>query len=177
MTTTENAPKRAGTPAKTHPSGDNRFQMLEATMKRHQYQPDALIEVLHKAQELFGYLSTDLLITVARSLKLPPSHVYGVATFYHFFSLEPKCAHTCVVCMGTPCYVKGAADVLEALETHTGVQAGQTTADGGVSLQKVRCIGACGMAPLVILDETVVGHQTPESVLEHVKGWIEDGSR
>jgi len=177
MTATENAPKRVSTPAKTHPSGDNRFKILEATMKRHQYQADALIEVLHNAQELFGYLDNDLLLSIAHSLKLPPSRVYGVATFYHFFSLVPKGAHTCVVCMGTPCYVKGAADVLEALERHTGIQAGQTTADGGISLQKVRCIGACGMAPLVILDETVVGHQTPESVLEHVKGWIEDGSR
>jgi bidirectional [NiFe] hydrogenase diaphorase subunit len=177
MTAIENEPKRAAASAKTHPSGDNRFKILEATMKRHQYQPDALIEVLHTAQELFGYLSTDLLLTVAHSLKLPPSHVYGVATFYHFFSLEPKGAHTCVVCMGTPCYVKGAASMLAALEAHTGIHAGQTTSDGRFSLQKVRCIGACGMAPLVILDETVVGHQTSESVLEHVKGWLEDGSR
>jgi bidirectional [NiFe] hydrogenase diaphorase subunit len=177
MTAIENKRKPSGAPPQPHPSGDNRFKILEATMKRHQYQPDALIEVLHNAQELFGYLGNDLLLSIAHSLKLPPSRVYGVATFYHFFSLEPKGAHTCVVCMGTPCYVKGAADVLEALETHTGVQAGQTTADGGISLQKVRCIGACGMAPLVILDETVVGQQTSESVLTHVKGWLKDGSR
>jgi bidirectional [NiFe] hydrogenase diaphorase subunit len=177
MTGLETAQKPAGASAKQHPSGDNRFKILEATMKRHQYQPDALIEVLHKAQELFGYLSTDLLITIARSLKLPPSRVYGVATFYHFFSLAPEGEHTCVVCMGTPCYVKGAAGVLAALEAHTGLHAGQTTSNGGFSLQKVRCIGACGMAPLVILDETVVGHQTAESVLDHVKGWTEDGSR
>src|SRR5262249_41307656 len=137
MTCIETEQKQAAAPARQQPGGDHRFQMLEATMKRYQYQPDALIEVLHTAQELFGYLSTDLLLTVARSLKLPPSHVYGVATFYHFFSLEPKGAHTCVVCMGTPCYVKGAASVLEALERYTGVQAGQTTSDGGISLQKV----------------------------------------
>ena len=177
MTAIENAPKPSEAPAKTHTSGDNRFKILEATMKRHQYQPDALIEVLHNAQELFGYLDDDLLLSIAHSLKLPLSRVYGVATFYHFFSLAPKGAHTCVICMGTPCYVKGAAGVLEALETHTGVQAGQTTRDGGISLQKVRCIGACGMAPLAILDHRVVGHQTPESVLEHVEGWIADGSR
>src|SRR5215468_12007021 len=112
MTAIEDTQKPAGAPAKTHPSGDNRFKILEATMKRHQYQPDALIEVLHKAQELFGYLSTDLLITIAHSLKLPPSRVYGVATFYHFFSLAPKGEHSCVVCMGTACYVRRAASIL-----------------------------------------------------------------
>ena len=92
-----------------HPSGDNRFKLLEATMKKHQYRPDALIEVLHRAQELFGYLSTDLLLFIANSLHLPPSRVYGVATFYHFFSLAPKGEHSCVVCLGTACYVRGAA--------------------------------------------------------------------
>ena len=119
MTATETRPKpdRA---AKTHPSGDNRFKILEATMKRHQYQPDALIEVLHKAQELFGFLSTDLLITIARGLKLPPSRVYGVATFYHFFSLAPQGEHTCAVCLGTACYVKGAAALLATVEHGRG---------------------------------------------------------
>ena len=177
MTALENAQKPAGASAKTHPSGDNRFKILESTMKRHQYQPDALIEVLHKAQELFGYLSMDLLMTIARGLKLPPSRVYGVATFYHFFSLAPEGEHTCVVCMGTPCYVNGAADALAAVEQHTGIHTGQTTPDGLITLQKVRCIGACGMAPLAILDGTVFGHLTPESLLEHMKGWTKDGSR
>jgi bidirectional [NiFe] hydrogenase diaphorase subunit len=177
MTVIEDTQKPAAAPTKSHPSGDDRFTILEATMKRHQYQPDALIEVLHKAQELFGYLSTDVLLTVARSLKLPPSQVYGVSTFYHFFSLTPKGTHTCVVCMGTPCYVNGAADVLAAVERRTGVRAGQTTPDAGFSLQNVRCIGACGMAPLAILDDSVVGFLTPESIAEYVKGWIEDGAR
>ena len=84
--------------------------MLDATMKRQRFQPDALIEVLHTAQELFGYLQDDLLLYVAHGLKLPPSRVYGVATFYHFFTFAPKGEHTCVVCMGTACYVKGADD-------------------------------------------------------------------
>jgi bidirectional [NiFe] hydrogenase diaphorase subunit len=90
--------------SKPHPSGDNRFKLLEATMKRLQYQPDALIEVLHKAQELFGYLSTDLLISIAHSLKLPPSRVYGVATFYHFFTSSrwPRRASTPVSSASAP---------------------------------------------------------------------------
>ena len=90
-----------------HASGDKRFKILEAHMKKHQFKQDALIEVLHKAQELFGYLEDDLLLFIAYKLKLPASRVYGVATFYHFFTLKPKGEHTCVVCMGTACYVKG----------------------------------------------------------------------
>jgi bidirectional [NiFe] hydrogenase diaphorase subunit len=162
--------------ATTHPSGDNRFKILEATMKRQQYQPDALIEVLHKAQELFGYLSVDLLLHIAHSLKLPPSRVYGVATFYHFFSLAPQGEHTCVVCLGTACYVKGAATLLAAVEQMAGVKAGATTSDKRLSLLTARCLGACGIAPAVVFDGTVAGHQTTEELLERVKGWFENGS-
>jgi bidirectional [NiFe] hydrogenase diaphorase subunit len=169
-------PRSGTTRQTTHPSGDNRFKLLEATMKRHQYQPDALIEVLHTAQELFGYLAPDLLLYIARSLHLPPSRVYGVATFYHFFSLEPKGAHTCVICMGTACYVKGAAGILAALEHETGLRAGTTAADGSLSLLTARCLGACGIAPAAVFDGTVAGHQTPEAVLECVKGWRAHGS-
>jgi bidirectional [NiFe] hydrogenase diaphorase subunit len=158
-----------------HP-GDNRFRILEATMKRHQHQPDALIEVLHKAQELFGYLAEDLLLHIAHSLKLPPSRVYGVATFYHFFSLAPQGEHTCTVCLGTACYVKGAATLLAAIEQEAGIKAGATTADNWLSLLTARCLGACGIAPAVVFDGTVAGHQTVESVLGRVKGWQDDGS-
>ena len=159
-----------------HPSGDNRFKLLEATMKRHQYQPDALIEVLHTAQELFGYLAPDLLLYIARSLRLPPSRVYGVATFYHFFSLQPKGAHTCVICLGTACYVKGASAILAAIEHATGLRAGATAGDGSMSLLTARCLGACGLAPSAVFDGAVAGHQTPESAVERVKGWRPHGS-
>ncbi|NWG20340.1 MAG: bidirectional hydrogenase complex protein HoxE [Chloroflexi bacterium] len=152
-----------------HPSGDNRFRLLEAAMKKHQYRPDALIEVLHRAQELFGYLSTDLLLYIAHSLHLPPSRVYGVATFYHFFSMAPKGQHSCVVCLGTACYVRGSAAILAAAERHLGIKAGTTTPDGHISLETARCLGACGIAPTVVVDGTVTGHQTPEQVLI----WIE----
>ena len=97
-------------------------------MKKHQFKQDALIEVLHKAQELFGYLEDDLLLFVAYRLKLPASRVYGVATFYHFFTLKPKGKHTCVVCMGTACYVKGADKVLAAVEEKAGIKAGRNHA-------------------------------------------------
>ena len=158
-----------------HPSGDKRFRMLEATMKRHQFQSSALIEVLHAAQELFGYLENDLLYFVARGMKLPPSKVYGVATFYHFFSLKPKGEHTCVVCTGTACYVKGAGDLLAAVEREADVGAGETTADSKLSLLTARCLGACGIAPAVVLDGAVRGHATVEDLLYSVKGWLAGG--
>nr|WP_242046632.1 bidirectional hydrogenase complex protein HoxE [Cylindrospermum sp. FACHB-282] len=150
--------------------------MLDATIKRYQYQQDALIEILHKAQELFGYLENDVLIYVAHSLKLPPSRVYGVATFYHLFSLAPSGVHTCVVCTGTACYVKGAQAILATLEKSAHIHAGETTPDGQLSLLTARCLGACGIAPAVVFDGTVLGYQTPESVDEHIKGWLQDGS-
>lgn len=146
-------------------------------MKRHRHQPDALIEVLHTAQELFGHLDNDLLLYIAHSLKLPLSRVYGVATFYHFFTFTPKGAHTCVVCLGTACYVKGAANVVAALEQQAHMHAGETTSDGKLSLLTARCLGACGLAPAVVFDGEVAGNQTPEAAWQRVKGWLDHGSR
>ncbi|MEK7685085.1 MAG: bidirectional hydrogenase complex protein HoxE [Verrucomicrobiota bacterium] len=154
-----------------HASGDKRFKILEVHMKKHQFRHDALIEVLHKAQELFGCLEDDLLLFVAYKLKLPPSRVYGVATFYHFFTLKPKGEHTCVVCMGTACYVKGANKVLSSLQEKLKIKPGETTADNKVSLMTVRCIGASAIAPAVVYDGTVRPHETPEAALEQIKKW------
>jgi bidirectional [NiFe] hydrogenase diaphorase subunit len=154
---------------------DQRFKLLEVTMKRHQFQHDALIEVLHHAQELFGYLDRDVLYFVAHGLKLPPSKVYGVATFYHFFSLKPQGKHICVVCLGTACYVKGAGAILDAVQGWAGVQSGQTTPDGELSLLTARCIGACGIAPATVLDGKVRGHETAQRLLGDLKGWTPRG--
>jgi bidirectional [NiFe] hydrogenase diaphorase subunit len=142
---------------------------LDMTMKRHQYKPDALIEILHKAQESFGFLEEDVLIYIARGLKLPLSRVYGVATFYHLFSLKPSGAHTCVVCLGTACHVKGASKLMAALEAELGIDLGETTADGNVSLMAARCLGACGIAPAMVIDGTVSGKQTLEMALDKVR--------
>lgn len=176
MNATAPAKPVGSAPAAGHPSGDKRFKILEVFIKRQQQRQDALIEVLHKAQELFGYLDDGLLWFIAHGLRLPPSRVYGVATFYHFFKLKPQGAHTCVVCMGTACYVKGAHQIVAALEQATGVRAGATTPDGRVSLLTARCIGACGLAPAVVYDAAVAAHQTPESALARVKGWLTDGA-
>jgi bidirectional [NiFe] hydrogenase diaphorase subunit len=156
-----------------HASGDKRFKILEVHMKKHQFRHDALIEILHKAQELFGFLEDDLLLFVAHKLKLPPSRVYGVATFYHFFTLKPQGEHTCVVCMGTACYVKGADKVIEAVQQSLKIKAGETTPDNKVSLLTARCIGACGIAPAVVYDGTVTPRQSSESALDQIKKWVE----
>src|SRR6516162_729830 len=129
---TSHAP--AAPAAAKHPSGDKRFKLLEVAMKRQQFRPDALIEVLHAAQQLFGYLELDLLLFIARHLKLPPSRVYGVASFYPLFTLKPKGEHTCIVCTGTACYVKGADGLLAAVGEAAHVAPGETTADNRLSL-------------------------------------------
>ena len=165
------------TTATAHPSGDKRFKILDAAMKRHQHQADALIEVLHKAQELFGCLEIDVLFYVARALKQPPSRVYGVATFYHLFLLKPQGEHSCTVCLGTACFVKGAGDIMAAVEQRAQVKSGETTKDNKLSVLTARCIGACGIAPAVVLDGQTAGQQTPETVLVRIGEWLSHGSK
>ena len=150
-------------------SCDRRYKTLDITLKRNRYQPDALIEVLHKAQESFGYLEKEVLRYIAQQLKLPLSRVYGVASFYHLFELAPSGSHRCIVCLGTACYVKGASQILEKLESKLQVKVGETTPDGQVSLFSARCLGACGIAPAIVLDDQVMGKQTPTGVLAVVQ--------
>jgi len=163
--------------APAHPSGDKRFKLLDVSIKRHQFKQDALIEILHSAQELFGYLDTDVLIYVGHCLRIPLSRVFGVATFYNFFSLKPQGEHTCVVCMGTACYVKGAGAILSALESTHDVKPGETTADGKLSLLTARCVGACGVAPAVVFDGEVLGKVTPQAALARVRTWDSSDER
>lgn len=134
---------------------DNRAKLLERAMSRQGYSAHALIEVLHTAQELFGYLSQDLLKDVAVKLKLPPSRVLGVATFYNFFSLKPKAEHTAVVCTGTACYVAGANALQEIVERRCQKAVARGEA-AKVTVQSARCIGSCGLAPAVVLDGRIL---------------------
>ncbi len=137
------------------PSDDKRWRIVTAAMRRHGFGPDALIETLHSVQEAFGFIDDDALRFVARGLRLPPSHVFGAATFYNYFNLKPQGRHTCVVCMGTACYIKGSAALLKGIELQLGIEAGETTPDGAVSLLTARCLGACGLAPAVVMDGEV----------------------
>ena len=113
---------------------------------------DALIEVLHQVQELEGYLSPAALRQVASGLGLPLSRVQGVASFYHLFRVEPPTPHRCAVCLGTACFVKGGADLAKALERHLGVRLDDAAGNGSWALQHVSCLGACGQAPVLVVD-------------------------
>ena len=154
------------------PSQDKRWKMVDATMRRLGYRSHALIEALHTVQEVFGFLDEEALKFVAASLRLPLSKVYGCATFYNFFTLKPQGEHTCVVCMGTACYIKGAPQILEAIEKVAGVKAGDTSADGKVSVLGARCFGACGLAPAVVFDGEVAAKVAPAAAAEKIRGWM-----
>lgn len=157
------------------PTDDPRRKLVDQTLKRCQFRPDALIEVLHVAQEAYGFLGVDLLAYLASQLKLPESQVLGVATFYHAFTLRPKGEHTCIVCTGTACYVKGAGEIVKALETAHDIHAGQTTPDGRLSLGTARCLGTCSLAPLLLVDNTVLGREAVEGIANRVEAAIANG--
>ena len=148
---------------------DKRLLMLETAIKQHQYSKDALIEILHVAQDLYGYLDKDLLLYISRSLNLPSSHVYGVATFYNFFKFRKLGVHVITICMGTACYVKGAEEILSAIEHEFNIKRGETDSNNRLSLFITRCIGACAMAPNVIIDEEVIFKATKENVLSFIR--------
>lgn len=148
---------------------DERWQKVEAEMVRSGHAPDALIEVLHVVQETFGCLDAEVLAYVSESLGVPLSKVYGVATFYSFFTLTPPGEHTCVVCTGTACYIDGSTAILDGVERALDVRPGETTADGKVSLLAARCIGTCSLAPLVVLDGEVHGRVTSDQVVERLE--------
>src|SRR5246127_2246687 len=158
------------------PSDDKRWKIVDAKMRRLGYAGHALIETLHTIQESFGYLDAEALSFVAKALRVPPSRVYGVATFYNFFTLKPQGIHTCVVCLGTACYVKGAERVLAAIEKATGIKSSETTPNNQLSLLTVRCIGACAIAPAVVYDGNVSGKQTAEQAVEKLKGCLHNAA-
>ena len=123
-----------------------------------------LMPIMQKAQELFGYLSLETQEIIADALDIPVSEVYGVATFYSQFSLRPKGEYVVSVCTGTACYVKGAQAVLEEVEKVLGVKAGETTKDGRFTMQDTRCLGCCGLAPVMVINDDVYGRLSPEDI-------------
>jgi bidirectional [NiFe] hydrogenase diaphorase subunit len=145
---------------------DPRYKRVAAAITKHQRRPDALIEILHKVQDIFGHLPLEVMRYIAREMRIPPSRIYGVATFYHFFSLKPKGKHNCVICTGTACHVRGAAAIVAEIEKQMHLKPGQTTPDGRVGVQIARCIGCCGLAPAVVIDDAVVAKAKPEQVVE-----------
>lgn len=144
----------------------DKVKKLEQIIKEHIGKEGALIPVLHEAQELFGYLPEKVQQMIADGLGHSLAEVYGVATFYSRFTLTPKGKYNIQVCLGTACYVKGADKVLEKLERKLGIKAGETTPDGKFSIQDTRCVGACGLAPVMVINEEVYGKMTPDKVDE-----------
>ena len=137
--------------------------------EKHGNQPGELINILHEAQELHGYLPREVQEIIARQLNIPVSKVYGVVTFYSFFTMTPKGEHPISVCMGTACYVRGAEKVLDEFKRILKIEVGETTPDGKFSLSSLRCVGACGLAPVVLIGEKVYGRVTPAEVEKILK--------
>jgi bidirectional [NiFe] hydrogenase diaphorase subunit len=140
-------------------------------MRKNGFARHALIETLHTVQSSFGYLDDDSIRFVATSLRVPLSQAYGVATFYHYFSLKPPGKHTMTVCAGTACYIKGADKLIASAEKRLGIAQGLTTPDGNVSLMTARCVGACSRAPVVLCDGAVHGEMSGEQLIDQLERW------
>ncbi|MGN0995561.1 MAG: NADH-quinone oxidoreductase subunit NuoE [Candidatus Ventricola sp.] len=141
-----------------------KFAALQQVIDELKDEPGALMPIMQRAQDIFGYLPEDVQYHIAKELDIPVSDVYGVATFYAQFNLEPKGKYIISVCMGTACYVKGSQQVLDKLEEVLEVSAGRTTKDGLFTLNATRCLGACGLAPVMMVNDDVYGRLTPDQV-------------
>lgn len=153
----------------TSAAGNERLAQLKTYIASTQQneQPDSfLIAVLHKAQELYGYLPVEVMDEVAQEMAIPTAHIWGVATFYHYFNLTPPGEHVISICLGTACYVRGAADILQAIKDELKIDVGEVTPDGLFSLQPARCLGACGLAPVVMIDDKIHGELTPKKMTQ-----------
>lgn len=153
------------------PSADKRWKIVNGTMRRHGFARHALIETLHTVQSSFGYLDDDSIRFVAKSLRVPLSQAYGVVTFYHYFSMKPPGEHTCTICTGTACYIKGADKLVANAEKHLQVKQGETTSDGNISLTTARCVGACGRAPVALLDGELLGDASSAKIQTQFELW------
>jgi NADH:ubiquinone oxidoreductase subunit E len=142
------------------------FRQVQAAIEEHRGQAGALIPVLQRAQTLIGYLPLPVLQTISRDLNIPLSTVYGVTTFYSFFTMVPRGKHIISTCMGTSCYVRGGERILNTLQKELSIEPGETTKDGIFSLEMVRCLGCCGLAPVVSIEEKVYRRMSPTKMKE-----------
>lgn len=159
---------------------DSRLTELKAYIQetRQKEYPDSyLIAVLHKTQELFGFLPRELMDLIAEEMKIPTAHIWGVATFYHYFNLEAPGRHRIALCLGTACYVKGAGQIMRAIKDELKVEEGQVTEDGLFSLEGARCLGACGLAPVAMIDDKIVGELTPDKMVNIIRKMRKDAQQ
>lgn len=143
---------------------EEQFQRLDEFIDTLPNKQGNLIAVLHEAQEIFGYLPEEVQWHVAQKIDVPAAKVYGVVSFYSFFTTKPRGKHVINVCMGTACYVRGGQKLLREIESRLGIKAGETSKDGLFSLDALRCVGACGLAPVMIVDGKVYGRLQPSEV-------------
>ena len=148
---------------------DKQIQELKDICKSFNNEAGELINVLHKAQHHFGYLPADVQEVIAEELRIPVAKVFGVVTFYSYFTMIPKGEHPISICMGTACYVRGAEKVLEEFKRILNIQVGETSSDGKFSLSSLRCVGACGLAPVVMVGEKTYGRVSPDGVKDIIK--------
>ena len=153
--------KRTSVPFKGTPE---QREELFAAMEELKDQPGSLLPIMQKAQNIYGYLPIEVQTMISDYLKVPLERIYGIATFYAQFALEPKGRYQVSVCLGTACYVKGAGKILEKFESELGIESGGCTPDGMFSLDSCRCVGACGLAPVAMINDKVYGRLSPEDV-------------
>jgi NADP-reducing hydrogenase subunit HndA len=143
---------------------DEKERKLQEIVEKYRNTKGALIPVLHEVQEIYGYLPMSVQKQISESMNVPLSEIYGVVTFYTQFSLQPKGRFKVSACMGTACYVKGASKILDELQEKLGINVGDCTEDGKFSLDACRCIGACGLAPVIMINDDVYGRLTAEDI-------------
>ena len=152
---------------------DSKVEELKTTCKEYNYDPGEVIHVLHKAQKIFGYLPAEVQEIVSQELDVPLAKVYGIVSFYSFFTMTPKGEHPISICLGTACYVRGAENVLEEFKRILSLNVGETSSDGKFSINCLRCVGACGLAPVVTIGEKVHGRVAPDEVAGILKEYKE----
>jgi len=146
-----------------------KMEKLEHILLEHKDQQGALVPVLHETQELFGYIPEEAQKRISEFLNIPMAEIFGVATFYSRFTLKPRGKNTISVCLGTACYVKNSQGVLDRLKEELKVEAGDTTEDGKFTLEATRCLGCCGLAPVMMINEEVYGKLVPDDISEILK--------
>lgn len=151
---------------------DKRWKLVRLTMQKHKYSRRALIETLHVIQDSFGFIDEEAVAFVAQELKVPLSKVHGVVTFYNTFTSKPAGEHSLVLCTGTACYVKGNDKMVEFMKDRFGLEPNQTTPDNKLSFIAARCVGACGLAPVMILDGQIMGKMTVDEMKNRVEEWL-----
>lgn len=159
---------------------DKKLEELKEYMAPLKDQPRSdsnLIAVLHRTQKLYKYLPKEAMDCISQEMEIPTAHIWGVATFYHYFNLTPPGKHVISVCLGTACYVKGAGQLMQALKDELGIEVGEVTDDGLFSLQPARCLGACGLAPVVMIDDKIHGELTPKKMIDLLKKYRKQAAK